>query len=485
MSTPTATPVLIVGAGPAGLITAITLARYGVRTLIVERRTKPAPYPRASGITIRTMELMRAFGVEERIREGDMNVEAVGWMTDTLASPDGVEMPMGFPSLERAREVSPTTWVSAPQDHLEPVLIDHLSGYPHAEIRFGAELLALEQDGDGVRALIGSEGSVTSIRCQYVVGADGGHSVVRRAVGIAMDGSDDLAAYYTVLFRAPLDRVLGGRRLALYMVGHPRAAGVFVRADKDDRWVYSQRWDPTTESLDDYPHDRLIDLIRQGAGSHDLHPEILNVGAFTFAAQVAERYREGHVFLVGDAAHRMTPRGATGMNTAIHDAYNLGWKLGWVLRGWASLELLDTYEEERRPVGIRNTARSAHEGPRDVSGDHLDDLDGRIPHAWLERDGARISTLDLLGPGLTLITGADNRAWTDAVSDLSSSAPVDVHGVDDATGHVLGIRPGGAILVRPDGRPVWLWESGVSDTPAELRSAIRELLDVRAPACAT
>ena len=167
----------------------------------------------------------------------------------------------------------------------------------------------------------------------------------------------------------------------------------------------------------------------------DLETEIVWTGDFTFAAQIADRYREGRVFLVGDAAHRMTPRGAAGMNTAIHDGYDLGWKLGWVLRGWAGESLLDSFEAERRPVGLRNMQRSAIASEqRDVSEDYLDDIADRIPHVWLP-DG-RTSTLDLLGDGLTVLAGPRARVPLGQLHGI----PVAVHRVDPATADVLGTR---------------------------------------------
>jgi putative polyketide hydroxylase len=172
---------------------------------------------------------------------------------------------------------------------------------------------------------------------------------------------------------------------------------------------------------------------------------------------VAERYRAGNVFLAGDAAHRTTPRGATGMNTAIQDGYGLAWRLAWVLRGWADQCLLDTYERERRPVGARNTMRSADAaGTRDNSQDWLDDLGGRVAHAWV---APGVSTLDLIGPGLTLLTGPAGRPWSQAVAELDPRVPVEVRGVDAEAAAVLGIGRDGAVLVRPDAIPVATWST--------------------------
>jgi putative polyketide hydroxylase len=192
----------------------------------------------------------------------------------------------------------------------------------------------------------------------------------------------------------------------------------------------------------------------------DLDVELVWTGDFTFTAQIADRYREGRVFLIGDAAHRMTPRGASGMNTAIHDGYDLGWKLGWVLRGWADEAVLDSFEAERRSVGLRNMQRSAIPAEeRDVSKDYLDDIADRIPHRWLP-DG-RTSTLDLLGDGLTLLAGPRARVPLDHYEGI----PIAVHVVDAATADALQLGAAGLMLVRPDGRPVARWASS-ADAPA-------------------
>jgi putative polyketide hydroxylase len=457
--------VLVVGAGPAGLVTAITLGRMGVQTLLVERRSTTSSLPRATGISLRSMELFRGWGLEDQIRAGEMDVGNTSWIGGPVASGSGTQTSLGFPTPEQARATSPTTAVAAPQDHLEPVLLAHLRTYPSVEVRLGTELVALTPEG----ALLSMDGVVSSVRARFVVGADGARSAVRSCAGIAMEGPDDLGAYYTVTFRAPLAQHLPRPRHGLYMVQHAAGMSIMLPTDNRDRWVFSQPYDPSSTDPLSYSPSRLLELVRAAAGVPDLPVEIERVGTFTFAAQVATTYRSGSVFLVGDAAHRTTPRGGTGMNTAIQDGLAIGWRLAWVLCGWAPTDVLASYEDERRPVGIRNTARSGEVGPRDNSADWLDDLAGRIPHTWIT---SACSTLDLLGPGLTLLTGPAGRHWAQAVSELDTPVPVEVHGVDARSADVLGIGRDGAILVRPDAIPAGIWPAPDAMALASAISAI-------------
>ncbi len=254
------------------------------------------------------------------------------------------------------------TWV--PQDHHEPILLGHLRTLPSAEVRFRCELVSLQHNDAGVEATLRDRRSSTTltVRAQYAIAADGAHSTTREALGLSLIGPDDLAEFHRVEFVAPLAEVAGDRRYGLYVITDPSVAGVFAPRGRGHRWGLSREWMPGQRRLDEHAEGELVALIARGAGVATLDVQIEQITSFAFAAQIADHYRRGRCFLVGDAAHRMTPRGGTGMNTAIQDAFDLGWKLAWVLQGWSPQALLDTYHRERRPVALHNVGRAAEPG---------------------------------------------------------------------------------------------------------------------------
>jgi hypothetical protein len=254
-------------------------------------------------------------------------------------------------------------------------------------------------------------------------------------------------------------------------------------------------------------------MIREAAGRPDLDVEVLGRSAFAFSAQVAERMRVGRAFLVGDSAHRTTPRGGRGMNTAIADGFDLGWKLAWVVRGIADPALLDSYEAERGPIGRRNVEMSMVPGGGGTDDGLAEDLGwvvgsaaivsepsvmpagpaahafppdarsgSRAPHAWLSIGEERISTLDLFGRELVLVTAGNGAAWRDAAARLAATgcdAPIRVRAIgrwlsdaDGAFARCYGLADGGAVLVRPDGVVAWRSEVVPADPAGALSSAV-------------
>ena len=201
------------------------------------------------------MELMRSWGIEAAVRAGEIEAEMLMRSCETLAAVHrGISLPVGFPTLEQCAVISPTTPSCVPQDHLEPVLLDHLRGFPHARVEMGTEVVGIEQRVGGVQVTLRdtTTGSTRIVEARYAVAADGAHSRVRARLGIPMHGPDHLAEVITVLFRAPLMDVVGDHVYAVYGISEPEAAGVFVPAGRD-RWIYGVEWQPGQQSAGRLP----------------------------------------------------------------------------------------------------------------------------------------------------------------------------------------------------------------------------------------
>ena len=449
--------VVVVGAGPGGLSTAAALGSYGVETLVVDRRGAPSTLPRATVASTGTMELLRRWGLEERAWERAVDVEWLAWACETLAAAgEGEPVEVGLPTRAQARLISPTAPACIGQDQLEPLLEGHVRSFATVRLEREVELVALDRRKEGgyLLSLGGPGGRRRCVHADYVVGADGLRSKVRAELGIEWNASDDLADRVAVVFRAPLWDLAKDHRYGIYFLSQERS---FIPAGVPDRWIFGTAWDGSTVDFESATPEDAKRWIRDAAGETGLPVEIERLMSVKFGVGLAERFRQDEAFLVGDAAHRVTPRGGTGMNTAIRDGFDVGWKLGWVIRGWARQSLLDSYEQERRPVAEFNAERSTRDDGS-LLGTNLGlgaDIGGRVPHVWVERDGGLVSTLDLVGDGLTLFAGPD---WDGLLpSGISNSPPSKVERLDEIAARGLGLMPGGALLVRPDAYPIDLW----------------------------
>jgi 2-polyprenyl-6-methoxyphenol hydroxylase-like FAD-dependent oxidoreductase len=376
------TQVLIAGGGPVGLTLARVLANFGVRSLLVERNETTTSHPKMDITNGRSMELFRRAGVIDALRAAavpETHPFDVSWIT-TLA---GHELHrFRYPSVtqERARirerndgAQSREPGMRVSQVEIEPVLRAAAEAAPEADVRFGVEFVALEQDGDGVTALLRdvSDNTTFRARCAYLVGCDGGGSTVRGMLDIGLEGQARIMPRFMTHFRSD-DRALLQRWGVAWHYQSSR--GTLIAQNDRDTWTLHSRFPEGQTAATVNPSE----IIETFAGASFPH-QILVANPWSPHLLVADAYRRGRVLLAGDAAHQYIPTGGYGMNTGIGDAFDLGWKLGAVLSGFGGPHLLESYEAERRPVGLRNRLASARHNEVRVAIGKLygGDLDGQ------------------------------------------------------------------------------------------------------------
>ena len=414
-------PVVVVGAGPAGLAAAISLARLGVETMLVERRAELSSLPRATVVSLRSMELLRSWGLEDAIRAGGVDVEWRGWRCETLADggrglgvarrpadaragrraqPDGARV--RAPGPPRARPARPPALAGR-----RPRPAPHRGG--GVEDRPTASRSSLRDRAERRRAHASAPATSSPPTARTAGSARRSASPCAGRTGSATPSRRCSARR--------CGRSLGEHRYGIYSVADPDGARApSCPPGRGDRWVYGAMRGTRDDGSRPTRPTRFVRRIRAGAGRRRTSTSrIERTGAFSFAAQLADRFRAGNVFLAGDAAHRVTPRGGTGMNTAIRDGYDLGWKLGWVLRGWAGPGAA-RHLRGRAPAGRRAQRRPVRRPGRlrratpPTSCTSTSAGASRTPGST--SDDGRVSTLDLLGPGLTLFTGPESAPGT-------------------------------------------------------------------------
>ncbi|HEU4422173.1 MAG TPA: FAD-dependent monooxygenase [Pilimelia sp.] len=511
------TSVLVVGGGVVGLTGALFLARHGVPCVLVERHPDLLIHPRSRGLTPRTMEVYRQAGLEQAIKEaafGGAGFAYVPVRANTLAD-DEYAVP-DEPHEDDGSAASPCGFGPIDQDRLEILVRDRAREFG-ADLRFATELTSFTQHGDGVTATVTDRatGASATIDADYLVAADGLASPIRHRLGIPVDGPGPMFTTMTAIVEADLTPALRGRTASIAYLQQPRPFTILMAHDDAGlRWVFGTGYDPRHESLADFTDERVADMVRAAAGLPDaavrLRPQVpgtdLTVLGFPIGAHVARSYRAGRGFLAGDAAHVWPPTGGLGANAGIQDAHNLAWKLAMVLDGNAGAGLLDTYDAERRPTGLLTMEQAmARFGTRMGPGDGPDLIDygavsmgyryptpgggdtgpvpprelagqpgTRAPHVPVTLAGRDISTLDLYGSHLVLITGGAGDGWTSAAAKLD--VPVDAYRLGAEVCSAYGIEAGGVSLVRPDGFVAWRANSGVPDPARTLADAVRSVL---------
>ncbi|MDH2239218.1 FAD-dependent monooxygenase [Pigmentiphaga sp. GD03639] len=363
------TDVLVVGSGPMGATTALALATYGVRVQVVNRYNWTANTPRAHITNQRAMEVLRDLGLEDEARRRATPWE---WMGDTLfttslAGPEIARLRTWGTGDERIGDylqASPCPMLDLPQNKMEPMLVTHAAARG-AVFSFNTEYLGHEQDADGVTVSLRDvpSGREYAVRSRYLVGADGARSKVMDDAGLELRGQLARAATAYVLFRADLSRYAAHRPSILYWIATSNAAfgeiglGLLRAIEPWDQWIAGWGFD-MEKGEPDFSPGEILKKVRILVGDPDLEIEIDNASVWYVNQAHAPVYSKGRVFCGGDAVHRHPPSSGLGSNTCMQDAFNLAWKLAFVLRGHAGTGLLDSYSLERAPVGAQIVARA-------------------------------------------------------------------------------------------------------------------------------
>lgn len=521
-------PVLIAGGGMVGLCAAAFLAQRGIRSVSIERLKESSPLPRAAFFHMRTMEMFRSLGVEDEVRQRSSREFVPEGAIVAMDAVAGRKLGDIMSTLNDGVEAfSPCRRLYLNQPSLEPILRERARA-SGATVLQGTEITGVRQDAHGVCVSVRDidSGTQRELRGRYLIAADGAHSKVRELLGIRYTGRGSFSNSLTIYFTADLSPWIGDHAWSIIYVNNPVLCGFFRmnRAGKAGFLAVNIVGDPSRDPeaaanvTTDVSEARLIEMVRAAAGVPDLPVKIDGFTRWRASACVAENFRDGRIFIVGDAAHLMPPNGGFGGNTGIHDAHNLAWKMAFVLQGHASERLLDTYMTDRKPVAeftveqafaryvdrtapwlksvqkpaplvhdfhielgyLYDSPAGVHADPRTTRG-----MPGsRAPHLWITKAGKRVSTMDLI-ENYVLLAGPDGGAWVEAAARLArkSAVPLDAYCVgrdlgdpDGSFSTAYAISSGGAVLVRPDGFVAWRSQGEASDPTAELAAALARSL---------
>jgi len=365
------TDVLIIGTGPAGSATAALLSTYGIENMAINRYRWLANTPRAHITNQRTMEVLRDLGkdveAEAYMHATEQDLMGENVFCESLAGEEiGRMKSWGKHPMSRAEHqlASPTHMNDLPQTFMEPLLFKTACSRG-TQARMSCQFLSHVQDADGVTSTVLDRltGKEFTIRSKYLVGADGGNSLVAEQAGLPFEGKMGVGGSMNILFRADLSKYVAHRPSVLYWVMQPGAdvggigMGLVRMVRPWNEWLIVWGYDINQPAPDVTP-EFATGVARQLVGDPELEIELLSANTWTVNNMYATHMQKGRVFIMGDAAHRHPPSNGLGSNTSIQDGFNLAWKLAAVLKGQAGEALLETYSAERAPVAKQIVTRA-------------------------------------------------------------------------------------------------------------------------------
>lgn len=544
------TPVLISGGGPVGLVLSIELAWRGVPSIVLNTEPTTAVHPQGNTHNSRTMEHYRRLGIADRVRAVGLPPKFttdISYLT-RFTGHEFARIPMPS-SAEKQRRIAeqdmsfltPEPIHRSSQFYVEPELFAHAETLDGIDLRFGWELIDFTQYADRVESTIrhSETGDTETIVSKWLAGCDGAQGYTRRALDIPYrgEGGDEVAFFIGKMLSVYIDApgihdVMNMEPAWQYWTVNNDARTCIVTLDAKGKFVVLAKYPDSGE-----PDEAEIICDIQDAFGAEIDIEVISIRQWTAGnALVADRYGDGRVLLAGDAVHLFTPTGGFGMNTGVEDAVNLGWKIAAVHHGWAPDTLLDTYEGERRPIGIRNT-QSSRKLASDVAtiqvpaaleeetaegqkaradlGRHLSGFTeefaslgiqlgarydaspliandgtapppdspveyvptacpgGRAPHQWLN-DGASIH--DRFGKWFTLVKFGSASTDTAAFAAAAEALDVPLDIVDVAEKAARDLYACTFALIRPDHHVAWRGDSLPADAEALMRQVSGNLL---------
>lgn len=356
------TDVLIIGSGPGGGSAALFLSKYGVKNMVLTKHSWTAPTPRAHITNQRTMEILRDVGVENDVIEKATPQELMGnnVFCLSLAGEEFARLRTWGTHPQRMADytlASPSRICDCPQTFMEPILLSHAAAHG-TQVRFDTEYLSLEQDADGVVATVldRASGNTYQIRAKYLIGADGGGSIIAKEIGLPAEGQMDLAGSMNIVFSADLSKYVAHRPGVLYWVLQPGSniggvgMGTIRMVRPWNEWLIIWGYDINNPPLN-IDDEAAIKIAHNLIGDDTIPIKIRSTALWSVNGWYATRYSNGRVFCVGDSVHRHPPSNGLGSNTSIQDSYNLAWKLALVVKGKADVSLLESYNDERSPIG--------------------------------------------------------------------------------------------------------------------------------------